>query len=262
MLERGSHLLTDKVVVVTGGAGVLGRQFCTAIVKIGGVAIVADRDVEAATRAAAEMNKSRLGRAEAASLDIINPQSVGALIDGLKKKHGRIDAVVNNAYPRNRNYGRKLEDVTYEDFCDNVGQHLGGYFLVAQQFGLFFRDHGGGNIVNLSSIYGTIVPRFEIYAGTPMTMPVEYAAIKSAVVQLTRYFAQYFKGAGLRVHSLSPGGILADQPAGFLAAYNGHCASKGMLSPNDLVGALLFLLSDQSQFMTGQNLIVDDGFSL
>ncbi len=255
-------MLKDKVVVVTGGAGVLGRQFCTAIVGSGGVAIVADRDVEAATRAAAEMNQARIGRAEAALLDITDLKSVGTLIAGLQEKYGHIDAVVNNAYPRNRNYGRRLEKVTYEDFCENVGQHLGGYFLVAQQFGLFFRDHGGGNIVNLSSIYGTMVPRFEIYAGTPMTMPVEYAAIKSAVVQLTRYFAQYFKGTGIRVNSLSPGGVLADQPADFLAAYNGHCASKGMLSPTDVVGALLFLLSDQSQFMTGQNLIVDDGFSL
>jgi NAD(P)-dependent dehydrogenase (short-subunit alcohol dehydrogenase family) len=93
-------------------------------------------------------------------------------------------------------------------------------------------------------------------------MPVEYSATKAAVIQLTRYFAQYFKGSGVRVNSLSPGGILAEQPSSFLEAYNGHCASKGMLLPNDLVGALLFLLSEQSQFMTGQNLIVDDGFSL
>lgn len=255
-------MLTDKVVVVTGGAGVLGRQFCTAVVEHGGIAIVADRDVEAATCAAAGMNQGRPGRAEAVLLDITSQQSVCALIDSLAEKYGHIDAVVNNAYPRNRNYGRKLEDVTYEDFCDNVGQHLGGYFLVAQQFGLFFREQGNGNIVNMSSIYGTMVPRFEVYAGTPMTMPVEYAAIKSAVIQLTRYFAQYFKGTGIRVNSLSPGGILADQPAAFLTAYNGHCASKGMLLPTDVVGTLLFLLSDQSQFMTGQNLIVDDGFSL
>lgn len=255
-------MLTDKIIVVTGGAGVLGRQFCSAIAEHGGVAVVADCDMEAAGYAAAELNQERMGRAEAALLDITNRQSVEALIASLHEKFGRIDAVVNNAYPRNQNYGRKLEDVTYEDFCENVGQHLGGYFLVAQQFGLYFRDHAGGNIVNLSSIYGVMAPRFEVYSGTSMTMPVEYSAIKSAVVQLTRYFAQYFKGAGIRVNSLSPGGILADQPASFLAAYNGHCASKGMLLPTDVVGALLFLLSEQSQFMTGQNLIVDDGFSL
>lgn len=255
-------MLTDKVIVVTGGAGTLGSQFCSAIAEHNGIVVVADCDKQATTNLALELNKLRLGSAEAVFLDITNQQSVEALIVGLHQKYGRIDAVVNNAYPRNMNYGRKLEDVTYEDFCDNVGQHLGGYFLVAKMFGLYFRDNVGGNIINLSSIYGLMAPRFDIYSGTSMTMPVEYSAIKAGVIQLTRYFAQYFKGSGIRVNSLSPGGILADQPSSFLEAYNGHCASKGMLLPADLVGALLFLLSEQSQFMTGQNLIVDDGFSL
>jgi NAD(P)-dependent dehydrogenase (short-subunit alcohol dehydrogenase family) len=255
-------MLSKKIIVVTGGAGVLGRHFCAEIVKHGGVAVVADCDLDSVATVVAELNQVRSGGCEAASLDITNQKSVEALIANLHEKFGRIDAVVNNAYPRNKNYGRKLEDVTYEDFCENVGTHLGGYFLVAQKFGLYFRDHVGGNIVNISSIYGMMAPRFEIYAGTSMTMPVEYSAIKSAVIQLTRYFASYFKGAGIRVNSLSPGGILGTQPASFLDGYNGYCASKGMLLPSDVVGALLFLLSDQSQFMTAQNLIVDDGFSL
>lgn len=255
-------LLSKKIIVVTGGAGVLGKHFCSAIVEHGGVAVVADCDKDSVARVVAELNQLRSGGGEPAILDITNQQSVEALITNLHERFGRIDAVVNNAYPRNQNYGRKLEDVTYEDFCDNVGKHLGGYFLVAQKFGLYFRDHVGGNIVNISSIYGVIAPRFEIYSGTPMTMPVEYSATKSAVIQLTRYFAQYFKGSGIRVNSLSPGGILAAQPVSFLAGYKGYCASKGMLLPTDVVGTLLFLLSDQSQFITGQNLIVDDGFSL
>jgi NAD(P)-dependent dehydrogenase (short-subunit alcohol dehydrogenase family) len=140
--------------------------------------------------------------------------------------------------------------------------HLGGYFLVAQQFCLAFKQQGYGNVVNMSSIYGSMAPRFEIYEGTSMTTPVEYSAIKSAIEHLTRYFAQYFKGAGIRVNCLSPGGILAGQPTDFLAAYNNHCASKGMLDADDIVGALMFLLSDESSFMTGQNLLIDDGFSL
>jgi NAD(P)-dependent dehydrogenase (short-subunit alcohol dehydrogenase family) len=255
-------MLSKKIIVVTGGAGVLGRHFCAEIVKHGGVAVVADCDLDSVATVVAELNQVRSSGGEAASLDITNQKSVESLIANLHEKFGRIDAVVNNAYPRNKNYGRKLEDVTYEDFCENVGTHLGGYFLVAQKFGLYFRDHVGGNIVNISSIYGMMAPRFEIYSGTSMTMPVEYSAIKSAVIQLTRYFAQYFKGAGIRVNSLSPGGILAAQPAVFLDGYNGYCASKGMLLPSDIVGSLMFLLSDQSQFMTGQNLIVDDGFSL
>jgi NAD(P)-dependent dehydrogenase (short-subunit alcohol dehydrogenase family) len=184
------------------------------------------------------------------------------LIANLLKRHGRIDALVNNAYPRNGNYGKKLEDVMYADFCENVNTHLGGYFLVAQQFCIAFKDQGFGNVVNISSIYGSMAPRFEIYEGTLMTMPVEYAAIKSAIEHLTRYFAQYFKGTGIRVNSLSPGGILAEQPDNFLAAYKKHCATKGMLDAHDLLGALMFLLSDESAFMNGQNLIIDDGFSL
>ena len=255
-------MLTDKVIVVTGGAGILGKKFCSAIVENGGIVVVADCDQQSAISLAAEFNRLRAASAESVFLDITNRQSVETLIGNLHQRFGRIDAVVNNAYPRNGNYGRKLEDVTYEDFCENVGQHLGGYFLVAQKFGLYFQEHVGGNIINLSSIYGVMAPRFDIYSGTSMTMPVEYSAIKAGVIQLTRYFAQYFKGFGIRVNSLSPGGILAEQPSSFLEAYKGHCASKGMLLPSDLVGALLFLLSEQSQFMTGQNLIVDDGFSL
>lgn len=255
-------MLRNKVVVVTGGAGVIGSCFARGIAEKGGMVVAADIDFDAAKNLATEIGKDCPGQIEAASLDITSKDSICTVISDIRQRHGRIDAVINNAYPRNSNYGLKLEDVTYADFCENVDMHLGGYFLIAQQFCLAFKEQGGGNVINMSSIYGTMVPRFGVYDGTPMTMPVEYAAIKSAVVQLTRYFAQYFKGAGIRVNCLSPGGILADQPAGFLNAYNGHCASKGMLAPQDVLGALLFLLSDESKFMTGQNLLVDDGFSL
>lgn len=254
--------LAEKVVVVTGGAGAIGSSFVRGIVGQSGFAIVADINLDAARTMSEELERDYPGRIEVVELDITNKESIAELVSHLQRRYGKIDAVVNNAYPRNENYGRKLEDVTYADFCENVNSHLGGYFLVAQQFCLAFKAQGYGNLINMSSIYGTMTPRFEVYDGTPMTMPVEYAAIKSAIVQLTRYFAQYFKGTGIRVNSLSPGGILADQSADFLKAYNGHCASKGMLAPDDVVGAMLFLLSDESRYITGQNLLVDDGFSI
>lgn len=257
-----SLLLTNKVIVITGGAGLLGRRFCSAVAEQGGIAVVADVDGAGATDVAEQLARQYQGRAEAASLDITSSESVTALIAKLQKQYGHVDAVVNSAYPRNCNYGRKLEDVTYEDFCDNVGLHLGGYFLVAQQFGLCFRKQGAGNIVNIASIYGTIAPRFDMYRETSMTMPVEYAAIKAAVVHLTRYFAQYFKSNGIRVNCISPGGIIDNQDEKFLRGYNAQCGDKGMLDPQDVNGSLLFLLSDASKYMTGQNLIVDDGFSL
>ena len=255
-------MLSDKVIIVTGGAGYLGRSFVRAIAEDGGIAVVADIDNDATIQVAEEIALKYPGRIYAETLDITDKASVCTLIDKVKEKYGRIDAVVNNAYPRNKNYGRKLEEVSYSDFCENTSLHLGGYFLVAQQFGLFFRTQGYGNIINMSSIYGTMAPRFEVYEDTPMTMPVEYAAIKSAIIQLTRYFAQYFKGDCIRVNCLSPGGILDNQPEAFLKAYNAHCNEKGMLDPVDMTGSLLFLLSDASKYMTAQNMIVDDGYTL
>ncbi len=188
-------MLQNKVVVVTGAAGRIGRALVRCIADNGGMAVAADIDATAASRVAHEVTSVYPGAAEAAPLDITNTSSICALIADLSKRHGRIDAVINSAYPRNRNYGRKLEDVTYADFCENVDMHLGGYFLVSQQFGLFFRAQGRGNIINLSSIYGVMAPRFEVYAGTLMTMPVEYAAIKSAIIHLTLLFCPIFQGS-------------------------------------------------------------------
>ncbi len=255
-------MLNGKVIVVTGGAGLLGRQFCSAIAGHGGLVVVADRDLAAAGQVADDICARHPGLAVAEALDITSKDSVTDLIARLQQRHGHVDAVVNNAYPRNRNYGRRFEDVQYEDFCENVGLHLGGYFLVSQQFALFFQQQGWGNIVNMSSIYGSIAPRFDVYEGTAMTMPVEYAGIKAAVVHLTLYLAQYFKRDGIRANCLSPGGIFDNQAESFVQKYNSKAGKKGMLDAADMVGALVFLLSDASKHMTGQNLIVDDGFSL
>ena len=255
-------MINKKVVVVIGGAGLLGIAFCKAIAKSGSHVVVADINFQDANILAEEINSEFSDLAKAVCLDIMDKASILSLIETIYNDYGRIDSVVNNAYPRNKNYGRKLQDVTFEDFCENVNMHLGGYFLVAQQFCLAFKKQGYGNLINMSSIYGSIAPRFEVYEGTKMTMPVEYAAIKAAVEHLTRYFAQYFKGSGIRVNSLSPGGVAADQPTHFIEAYKKKCGTKGMLDAKDLEGALIFLLADESRFMTGQNLIVDDGFSL
>lgn len=255
--------LAGKVVVVTGAAGLLGRALAHSIATRGGTIVVSDIDEDAGRRVADELAHVHSGLATPAKLDITCPDSVEALIAAVVERHGRIDAVVNNAYPRNKHYGRKLEDVTFDDFSDNVRMHLGGYFLVAQQFGLHFRKQGdGGIIINMSSVYGVTAPRFHLYEGTPMTMPVEYAAIKSAVIHLTRYFAQYFKGDGIRVNCVSPGGVLDGQADAFVEKYRTYCATKGMLDPGDIANVVTFLLSDQAKYINGQNIVVDDGFSL
>lgn len=251
-----------KVVVVTGGAGRIGSEFVRAIAGAGAVAVIADYDEQNGKKMADEISTRCDKSVEFEPLDITSQESLQRLIASLVDRHGRIDAVVNNAYPRNSRYGRKFEEVTYEDFCENVSSHLGGYFLTAQQFGAFFKGQGYGTIINMASIYGVVAPRFEVYEGTPMTMPVEYAAIKSAVIHLTKYLAKYYKGANIRVNCISPGGILAGQPGTFLAEYGKFSTSKGMLDPQDVTGTLLFLLSDLSAYVNGQNIVVDDGWTL
>ena len=196
------------------------------------------------------------------SINITDKDSIIALINNISQKYGKIDALVNSAYPRNKNYGKHFFEVTYDDFCENIGMNLGGYFLTSQFFAKYFYEQGYGNIINLASIYGVIAPRFEIYDNTPMTMPVEYAAIKSGLIHLSKYMAKYFKGKNIRVNTISLGGIEDKQPEAFLKAYKEFCLNKGMLNPNDIAGTLIYLLSDLSKFVNGQNIVVDDGFTL
>src|SRR5262249_33930137 len=157
----------------------------------------------------------------------------------------------NCAYPRGRNYGRSVEDVEFDDFCDTVSHHLGGAFLIAQRFGRAFRDQGGGVIVNIASIYGLSAPDFDLYAGTDMTMPVEYAASTAGIVHLTRYFAKFYRASGVRCNAVAPGGIRADQPESFQNAYDARSGTRGLLEPDDVTGAIVFLLSDAARYVTG-----------
>ncbi|EPE01257.1 oxidoreductase [Capnocytophaga sp. oral taxon 336] len=254
-----SELVKDKIVVVTGGAGLLGKTFCQAIADNGGLAVVAEYDIAIAEKLCASLKNASIVPAE---VDITNKISVETLITTISKKYGKIDALVNSAYPRNKNYGKHFFEVTYNDFCENLGMNLGGYFLTSQQFATYFEKQGYGNIINLASIYGVIAPRFEIYDNTPMTMPVEYAAIKSGLIHLTKYMAKYFKGKNIRVNTISLGGIEDKQPESFLKAYKEFCLNKGMLNAKDIAGTVLYLLSDLSEFVNGQNVVVDDGFTL
>lgn len=254
-------MLEGQVVVVTGGAGLLGAAFCNRIIHEGGIAIVADTDLDGAQSVAHEIQVSG-GDAYAVRLDITDDALVQQLINGVQIRFGRVDALVNNAYPRSQNYGRDLEDVEYKDFCESLSLHLGGYFLTSQKFAAVFRSQGHGNIVNLASIYGLFAPRFELYEGTSFTMPVEYAATKAGIIQLTRYFAKYYRDDGIRCNAIAPGGIRDNQVEEFTTRYDAMCGTKGLLDPADLAGALIFLLSESSQFMTGQTLVVDDGWSL
>lgn len=256
-------MLKEKVVVVTGGAGLIGKEFVKAIVENGGIAIIADINEELGKNVKESLSKELdTSNIDFFKLDITSKNSLNECINFLDEKYKKIDALVNNAYPRNKNYGKHFFEVEYDDFIENLGLNLGGYFTASQQFAKYFQKQNYGNIVNISSIYGVVAPKFEVYENTQMTMPVEYAAIKSGLIHLTKYMAKYFKGMNIKVNALSPGGIFDHQPEAFLEKYKEKCLNKGMLDKSDMKGTLVYLLSDMSKYVNGQNIVVDDGFSL
>jgi len=256
-------MLNDKVVFVAGSNGRIGKKFSRSVLEKGGSVILGDINQEMAAENEQELTKEfKKENIVSVNLDINSNSSIQEAINISVKKFGKIDALVNSAYPRNANYGRHFFDVEYKDFCENVNLHLGGYFLLTQQFAKYFLLQGKGNIINISSVYGVIAPKFGIYDDTNMTMPVEYAAIKSSIIHLSSYIAKYLKNKNIRVNCVSPGGILDNQPASFIEKYRSECLSKGMLDTDDLMGILLFLVSDASKMINGQNIIIDDGFTL
>ncbi|MBF0197911.1 MAG: SDR family oxidoreductase [Planctomycetes bacterium] len=256
-------MLNNKVVVVTGALGLIATSIVKMILREGGRVVLADchDNTSPEVSQASEMH-SDPSKAIYVQCDITKTESVKAIIDVSLESFGKIDALVNCAYPRNQNFGKDFFDVSYEDYCENLSSHLGGYFLTSQKLAEFFVKQNEGNIINFSSIYGVSAPDFSLYEGLEMTMPVEYAAIKSGLLHFTKYMASYLKGHNIRVNAISPGGIKNSQNPDFVNRYNQKCLDKGLLDPEDLLGACRFLLSDESRYVNGQNLIVDDGFTL
>lgn len=264
-------MLKGKLIVITGGAGRIGRTFALTIVKYGGVAVMVDIDEEAGSKALVTIQNwsaqqqdatGRQGQATFICMDITSTIEMDTLLERLDSEYGYIDALVNNAYPFSKNYGRKFFELEMEDFNEFMSLHLGSQFALSQRFIRYFLKQGHGNIINISSIQGVGAPAFETYEGTNMHSPVEYTVAKHGLIGMTKYMAKMFKKDGIRVNSISPGGILDNQPKTFLNQYKKRCGTKGMLDSQDLTGALLFLLSDGSTYVNGQNIIIDDGFGL
>jgi NAD(P)-dependent dehydrogenase (short-subunit alcohol dehydrogenase family) len=256
--------LESKTIIITGGAGLLGSAYSKACGRCGANTVVVDvneeRGNELVNKLKDETNNDNI---IFQSCDITKVTDIESLIETVLNKFGKIDALVNNAYPRNERYGRKYEEVEFRDFCENVNLHLGGYFLITQQISKVMMQQKGGNIINMASIYGFAAPRFEIYDETEMTMPVEYAAIKGAIINLTRYLASYLGKYNIRVNSISPGGVYNNQPEPFVKNYCKKVLLESRMAiPDDLTEVLLFLLDDASKYITGQNIVVDGGWSL
>lgn len=257
-------ILTNKTIIITGGLGLIGSAFSIESARYGANVVIIDINEKKSDNLIKQI-KEKTGNDKVTYLktDITNLNDIKKAINTTLNEFGEISVLVNNAYPRNKNYGRKFEDVTYEDFCENINLHVGGCFLITQIVSKIMMKQNYGNIINIASIYGFAAPRFEIYEGTNMTMPVEYAAIKGAIINLTRYLASYLGKYNIRVNCISPGGVFDNQPESFVKKYSQKVLlGNRMANVDDLTGALLFLLSDGSKYITGQNIVVDGGWSL
>jgi len=252
-------MLKNKNILITGGCGLIGSGIAREIIKNSGNVIILDTQDSLGKSLVNELGQERI---KFFNIDVCNEESLERLIHSFQKENLTIDAAIHAAYPRSKQWGKKFEDLKLDLLGEDLTMQLGGAILFSKIMVAFFRRQGFGNIVHVSSIQGLFSPKFEHYEGTTMVSPIEYSAIKSGVVSITKYLAKYCKGENIRINAICPGGILDKQPSSFLEKYKNSCSLKGMLDPKDINGALVFLLSDNSKYITGQAIVIDDGWSL
>jgi NAD(P)-dependent dehydrogenase (short-subunit alcohol dehydrogenase family) len=241
-------ILKDKVIIVTGGSGLLGKAFITELKQEGAITINADINVS---------TDLVLGNYQ---VDITNAEDISNAVEEIVQYYGRIDGLVNNAYPRTKDWGAKFEDIKPESWSQNVDMQMNSYFVFCQEVLKKMDLQSSGSIVNIASIYGVVGNDFSVYEGTSMTSAAAYSAIKGGIINFTRFLASYYGKRGIRVNTVSPGGIFDHQNPIFVANYNKKVPMGRMGNPEDIAPSVAFLLSEKSQYITGHNLIVDGGW--
>jgi len=252
-------MLKGSVVAITGGAGLIGTAFSKAIVKNGGKVLIGDVSID---RGVSIQNELGVENVLFIEVDTSDVNSIDKFLKLGKDHFGKIDSAIHCAYPRSEQWGTKFEELKSDGLKYDLFHQLGGAILFSQRLISLYKEQGYGNLIHVSSIQGEVAPKFEHYEGTNMVSPIEYSAIKSGIISITRYLAKYCKGKNIRVNCISPGGILDNQSEIFLEKYNSTCSSKGMMDPQDLDGTIVYLLSNMSNYVNGQSIVVDDGWIL
>ncbi len=259
--------LEAKVCVVTGALGLLGRELVAALARAGAKVVITDLDHGACVDRA-HRTPGALGH----GADITQPESVTALLAAILDRFGTIDVLVNNAAindkfesPGAAARESRMEHYPLELWRRSLEVNVTGMFLCCQLLGTAMAARGAGSIINIASTYGIVAPNQSLYRRADGTQPFykspAYPTTKAAVLGFTRYLAAYWGAAGVRVNALSPGGIEAGQDADFVERYAERTPLGRMATPADYGGAIVFLASSASGYMTGANLVVDGGFT-
>ncbi|MFN3385887.1 MAG: SDR family oxidoreductase [Candidatus Thermochlorobacter sp.] len=263
--------LEGKVAVVTGALGLLGKQHCYALAEAGANVVVTDLS-DAATKAFAEELSQQYSAAIGIGADITKPDSVRALRDTILTHFGKIDVLVNNAAindmfenPTAAAELSKFENYPLELFQKSLDVNVTGLFLCSQILGTEMAKRGTGSIINIASTYGIVAPDQSIYRKPDGTQTfwksAAYPVTKGAVIAFTRFLAAYWGERHVRVNTLSPGGVENMQDEFFIKQYSKRTPLGRMAQPTDYKGAIVFLASDASSYMTGANLVVDGGWT-
>lgn len=262
--------LQGRVAIVTGGAGLLGEAFCDTLASAGARVVIADVNTEAGKKVADALKDD--GRtASFFRLDVTDPSSCSHLVDFAKREYGGIDILVNSAAmdpkfdPEHaEEQSNSFEQFPLEAWKQALDVNLTGMFLVTQAVARLMAQKKKGSIINICSTYGLVGPDQRIYQrpGEPDRFkPVYYSTTKAGVLGFTRYLATYYAGTDIRVNALTPGGVFNDHDPQFVESYSARTVMGRMARANEINGALLFLASDASSYMTGANLVVDGGWT-
>tara|TARA_S200000501_G_C20852678_1_gene756360 strand:+ start:1307 stop:2053 length:747 start_codon:yes stop_codon:yes gene_type:complete len=246
-------------VLITGGSGKIGSKLAIDIAKRGWVPILADINEDSLKC----VSKSLEDKIHYCILsDITSQKGITNCISESLSKCGQIDAAVHASYPKSIGWPNKFEELNEKFLKEDLYNQLGSAILFSKEITKYFLSRRKGHLIHISSIQGISAPKFNHYLDTDMTSPIEYAAIKSGIISITKWLAKYYKGKGMRINCISPGGIKDKQPDSFIKNYKNDCNNIGMLSSSHITSTILFLLSKDSSAINGQNLIIDDGWSL
>jgi NAD(P)-dependent dehydrogenase (short-subunit alcohol dehydrogenase family) len=267
---RGLFDLKGRTAVVTGGLGILGMCFCRGLAEFGANVAVVDLD----PAQCAEFSRDLAGefgvKSSGIACDVADVSSVRSMVEETVRSLGRVDVLHNNAASKSVDldaFFAPFETYSLEEWRRIAAINVDGMFLVAQAIGnQMIRQGTGGSIVQTASIYGILGSDKRIYDGSfylgrQISNPAIYSTSKAAVVGLTKYLAAYWADNGIRVNTLSPGGVESGQNEQFKQKYSARVPMGRMARSDEMVGALIFLASDASSYVTGQNIVVDGGLS-